>query len=111
MLAISESSLAALGQRADRSYVARLRGWIGERPELEATRAVATPTWCEQLLRSARGCGISSEDDVARFARLCLLRGDDWLRSSAAQDILASERDGQLKTFQLECLHWGIANG
>ncbi len=111
MLAISESSLAALGQRAERSYVDRLRAWIGERPELASTRAVATQSWCEQLLRNARAHGIVSEDDVSRFARLCLLRGDDWLRSAEAQDILASERDGQLKTFQLECLHWGVSNG
>jgi len=54
---------------------------------------------------------VNREDTVARFARLRLLRGDDWLASPAAREITSSDRDDELKVFQLECLHWGVTHG
>ena len=111
MLHISEPAFAALIGHFERDYTTKLIAWIAGRPELAARAGEATPEWCRQTLRGAESFGIASEDDVARFARLCLLNGDAWLALPPAAAILLSERSGQLRVFQLECLHLGICDG
>ena len=108
MLAISETSKAALQGQAERTFAIEMAKWVHEQPELQEHRARATPQWCQETLKIADPYAIESEDDVTRFARLRLLRGDSWLQSPQAVEILHSSRTGQLQVFQLECLHWGI---
>lgn len=111
MLEITEATLVALSRQADQSYARKLAAWIRECPELAALVDQATLPWCEESLHLARQFDMASEDNVARFARLRLLRGDKWLQGPHADEILRSSRDSQLKAFQLECSHWGFDNG
>lgn len=107
---ISPQVMAVFDRTAIVEYCAKLSAWIAHQPELAAVAQQGTPVWCEETLGLARGWGIVSEDAVSRLARLRLLRGDDWLRAAPAQDILRARREGALKVFQLECLHWGVAH-
>ncbi|NLR71805.1 hypothetical protein HGI47_13085 [Novosphingobium sp. ERN07] len=111
MITISAPAFDAYSLEADQHYSRRLAAWLSGQPELRQPFDHTPPEWCGQSLTIARRFGIESEDDVARFARVRLLRGDDWLMGEEAQAILASSREGQLKVFQLECLHLGVRDG
>lgn len=111
MITISENVLKDYSRQGEQEYVRKLAAWIASRPELASSWHHATPEWCMQTLHAARSFHIESEDDVARLARLRLVRGDEWLKAPDAQEILTSSRHGQLKAFQLECLHAGAARG
>jgi len=103
--------MATFSHSAAEHFSRRLISWVQHQPELRAHAAAANLEWCNQTLDFARSCGVNREDTVARFARLRLLRGDDWLASPAAREITSSDRDDELKVFQLECLHWGVTHG
>ena len=111
MLKVSPEAYVAMSRAAAGRYVSNLLGWLGSLPEVDRQATRADAAWCHAQIELARAYGIESEDAVARFARLRLLRDDEWFSSSAAQDILVSGRDGNLKCFQLECLDRNLRDG
>ena len=111
MLEIRPDTFAALEAHMVREYIARLVAWLGEQPDLAGHTTRATPQWCADSLALAQSAGVTDELDVARLFRLRLKFGDDWLRSTDAQEILQSARAGELKVFQLEAMERDQAHG
>lgn len=111
MLKLSEAQVARHEHDARQAFAGRLREWLLAHGELADAAPRLTLPWCRQSLDLARADGIAMECDVGDFARLRALRGDDWLRADAAREILGSDRDGELKVFQLDCLHEGVRDG
>lgn len=111
MLKLSEAQVARHENDARQEFAARLRSWLLAHGELAPAAPQLTLPWCRQSLDLARAHGIEIEFDVSEFARLRALRGDAWLQADAAQEILTSARDGELKVFQLDCLHEGVRDG
>jgi len=111
MLEFSPQVISRFEEDAARRYCAKARNWLLAQPELSRVANRISEEFCMDSLMTARAQGIVEEDDVARWARLRLLHGDDWLASDGARAILESNRNGTVKVFQLGCLAPAAAHG
>lgn len=111
MLKLSWETDAAMRHASSNDYARRMARWLRSRPELAPHSGRMVREWCHAQVERARSHGIASEDAVARFARLALLRDDGWFASDEVREILESTRTGDLKVFQLECLDEGVRDG
>jgi citrate lyase synthetase len=111
MFAISDSVMSEFSAHATRGYNHRLRAWLHQQAELASKIEIATTEWCNTIIAASQRWDIRMEEHIARMARLWLLNGADWLNGQAAIEILSSQRSGELKVFQLECLHRGTNHG
>lgn len=110
MLIVRPQTNAALERASASEFVQQLARWLQSRPELFAWRSVVSESWVHGEMDLALSYGIESEDAVARFCRLRLLRDTAWFDQPEQQEILQSGREGNLKIFQLECCDEGIVD-
>lgn len=111
MLIVSHQTNAVMERQSASDFVARVLVWLRSLPELHGAVAGLSEPWVFAQIDEAGAQGIDSEDAVARFCRLRLLHDAAWFAAPEQQDILQSQRDGNLKVFQLECRDEGVVDG
>ena len=111
MLIVSHQTNAVMERQSASDFVAQVIVWLRSLPELHGAVSSLSEPWVFGQIDEAGAQGIESEDAVARYCRLRLLHDSAWFAAPEQQEILQSERDGNLKVFQLECRDEGVVDG